>query len=552
MFARLGMFPTIAGGVVIVAIAGWVLFTQTGILGPDEPVPVVQAQSEPTAEPAEAPAAEEKAPVETSETPAQDQPAADDAVEDIAETSEALPVEETPEDQPATPAPVPAPDFDVVRVESDGTTVIAGTGPAGWNIAILVDGEEMASTQIDSSGQFVAFLDLGTSDLARVMTLRATDGQTILLSDAQVIIAPVELQVAEVDPMLEAEETPDTAAPEETAETVAADEAAEVTEPTGTADTTPQNDTVEEETVESATDDMAEELPTVTETILEDAGAEIAMAEAVESETSETSTEAKPTGSSTVTVIVETTTDDPAQAEEPAEMASTAGETSPAPATETETPTAEPTPDAPTTEPAEPTEAAPAEPAAPAVLLVDEDGVNILQPAANAPEVLEDLSIAAITYADDGSVFLTGFSPAGFLRVYVNNQQVIILEVPEPGEWTAELVDVQPGVYTLRVDQVDENGDVMQRVETPFKREAPQKVVEAAQSRRPLVSQQVVQPGSTLWAISREAYGSGVLFVRIFEANKNQIRNPDLIYPGQIFALPAPPGAQKTKRASGQ
>jgi nucleoid-associated protein YgaU len=546
------MFPTIAGGVVIVAIAGWVLFTQTGILGPDEPVPVVQAQSEPTAEPAEAPAAEEMAPVETSETPAQDQPAADGATEDMAETSEALPVEETPEDQPATPAPVPAPDFDVVRVESDGTTVIAGTGPAGWNIAILVDGEEMASTQIDSSGQFVAFLDLGTSDLARVMTLRATDGQTILLSDAQVIIAPVEVQVAEVDPTPEAEETPDTAAPEETVETVAADEAAEVTEATGTAETTAQNDAVEEETVETATTDLAEDLPTVTETILEDAGAEIAMAEAVESETSETSTEAKPTGSSTVTVIVETTTDTPAQAAEPAEMASTAGETSPSPAAETETPTAEPTPDAQTTEPAEPTEAAPAEPAAPAVLLVDDDGVNILQPAANAPEVLEDLSIAAITYADDGSVFLTGFSPAGFLRVYVNNQQVIILEVPEPGEWTAELVDVQPGVYTLRVDQVDENGDVMQRVETPFKREAPQKVVEAAQSRRPLVSQQVVQPGSTLWAISREAYGSGVLFVRIFEANKNQIRNPDLIYPGQIFALPAPPGAQKTKRASGQ
>lgn len=552
MFARLGMFPTIAGGVVIVAIAGWVLFTQTGILGPDEPVPVVQAQSEPTAEPVEAPAAEEKAPVETSETPAPDQEVADDATEENAETAEALPVEETPEDQPATPAPVPAPDFDVVRVESDGTTVIAGTGPAGWNIAILVDGEEMASTQIDSSGQFVAFLDLGTSDLARVMTLRATDGQTILLSDAQVIIAPVEVQVAEVAPMPEAEETPDTAAPEETAETVAADEAAEVTEPTRTADTTPQNDAVEEETVETATTDLAEDLPTVTETVSEDAGAKIAMAEAVESETSETSTEAKPTVAASDAENVETTTDAPAQVAEPAEMASTAGETSPSPAAETETPTAEPTPDAPTTEPAEPTEAAPAEPAAPAVLLVDDDGVNILQPAANAPEVLEDLSIAAITYAEDGSVFLTGFSPAGFLRVYVNNQQVIILEVPEPGEWTAELVDVQPGVYTLRVDQVDENGDVMQRVETPFKREAPQKVVEAAQSRRPLVSQQVVQPGSTLWAISREAYGSGVLFVRIFEANKNQIRNPDLIYPGQIFALPAPPGAQKTKRASGQ
>ena len=126
------------------------------------------------------------------------------------------------------------------------------------------------------------------------------------------------------------------------------------------------------------------------------------------------------------------------------------------------------------------------------------------------------------------------------------------LIVPEPGEWNAELVDVTPGVYTLRIDQIGENGDVLQRVETPFKREEPAKVIEAAQTRRPLVSVEVVQPGSTLWAISRENYGSGVLFVRIFEANKDQIRNPDLIYPGQIFDLPAPPGAKKKKRTSGQ
>jgi len=47
-----------------------------------------------------------------------------------------------------------------------------------------------------------------------------------------------------------------------------------------------------------------------------------------------------------------------------------------------------------------------------------------------------------------------------------------------------------------------------------------------------------VQPGSTLWAISREHYGEGVLYVRVFEANRERIRDPDLIYPGQVFALP--------------
>jgi nucleoid-associated protein YgaU len=47
-----------------------------------------------------------------------------------------------------------------------------------------------------------------------------------------------------------------------------------------------------------------------------------------------------------------------------------------------------------------------------------------------------------------------------------------------------------------------------------------------------------VQPGSTLWAIARDKYGDGVMYVRVYEANKERIRNPDLIYPGQVFVVP--------------
>jgi nucleoid-associated protein YgaU len=47
-----------------------------------------------------------------------------------------------------------------------------------------------------------------------------------------------------------------------------------------------------------------------------------------------------------------------------------------------------------------------------------------------------------------------------------------------------------------------------------------------------------VQPGNTLWGISRERYGQGILYVQVFEANRDKIRDPDLIYPGQIFNLP--------------
>jgi nucleoid-associated protein YgaU len=49
-----------------------------------------------------------------------------------------------------------------------------------------------------------------------------------------------------------------------------------------------------------------------------------------------------------------------------------------------------------------------------------------------------------------------------------------------------------------------------------------------------------VQPGFTLWAIARDTYGDGVLYVQVFEANRDKIKDPDLIYPGQVFTVPQP------------
>jgi nucleoid-associated protein YgaU len=54
----------------------------------------------------------------------------------------------------------------------------------------------------------------------------------------------------------------------------------------------------------------------------------------------------------------------------------------------------------------------------------------------------------------------------------------------------------------------------------------------------PRKGQIVIQPGNSLWRISRVIYGRGIEYTVIYEANRTQIRNPDLIYPGQIFATP--------------
>jgi nucleoid-associated protein YgaU len=48
----------------------------------------------------------------------------------------------------------------------------------------------------------------------------------------------------------------------------------------------------------------------------------------------------------------------------------------------------------------------------------------------------------------------------------------------------------------------------------------------------------VVSRGDSLWRISRTAYGDGARYTVIYDANHRQIRNPDRIYPGQVFVIP--------------
>ena len=51
----------------------------------------------------------------------------------------------------------------------------------------------------------------------------------------------------------------------------------------------------------------------------------------------------------------------------------------------------------------------------------------------------------------------------------------------------------------------------------------------------------MVQPGNNLWNISRVLYGRGIRYTVIYQANRDQIRDPDLIYPGQVFKAPGIP-----------
>lgn len=347
-----------------------------------------------------------------------------------------------PAQTPETTTPAIAqqpPTFDVVRIEADGASVIAGNAPAGADVSIVMNGAVVGQATADVNGKFVALLNLPTSMDAQVLSLSIQDdaGQLVVSQD-QVIVAPTArpIEVAQADVEVP-KSSPDIAA-------VA--------------------------TADSAVDQPLEATEKTTKIATED---------------------------TTETVV--------AQIEEPQQSA-------------------------------------------PVVLLANEQGVRVLQPANSNPSAINNVAIDAISYDAQGDVQLSGRgsgggSADGFIRIYLNDAPVQTTRIDDNGGWHTALPDVDTGIYTLRVDQIDAAGDVTSRVQTPFKREAAEilnetlKSVKANGNVAPIRAV-TVQPGSTLWAIARDTYGDGALYIRVFEANSDNIRDPDLIYPGQVFTVP--------------
>ena len=174
----------------------------------------------------------------------------------------------------------------------------------------------------------------------------------------------------------------------------------------------------------------------------------------------------------------------------------------------------------------------------PKVVVADSDGVKVLQ---DDQGINDQLALDSIAYDPFGNVTLGGRSnPSGLVRFYVNDEAISAAKTNEEGYWETDLSDIIPGIYTLRIDQLSLKGDVISRLESPFKREDREKLAKlVAPSTSPArINIVTVQPGNTLWAISRKRYGDGLLYVRVYEANRDKIKDPDLIYPGQLFDLP--------------
>jgi nucleoid-associated protein YgaU len=150
-------------------------------------------------------------------------------------------------------------------------------------------------------------------------------------------------------------------------------------------------------------------------------------------------------------------------------------------------------------------------------------------------EGASELGIEIVDYDDDGRLAVAGTAPEGAsVRTYLDNRVIGEDTADTTNRW--DVIDrepLAPGRYTLRADQIGPDGQVIARVEIPFLRP----------DTLPIPTDGgmlfVVQPGNNLWTLARNVYGDGLRYSVIYQANKEQIRDPDLIYPGQVFSVPA-------------
>lgn len=446
--------------------------------------------------------------------------------------------------QEATPEPeaLPAPRFDDVRIEVDGLSVISGRAVAGMDVDIMLDNVALVRTTATGDGSFSALVEIEAADKPRALTLlldpegeKIRSEMTFFVAPSQVEAAPVVVAEAEtVEETVEAAAAVADAVEETVAETVTETVAEAVTE------------TVVEpidETAEEITQEVAAVEETVVEGVAETAQTEVV--EAVEDAASDVVATVIKDAPEAIIAEVEETVEAVTAPQTSSEPVSEVTEAE-APAAPVEVAQADVTPKAESsTDVAKTIETAEVEEpvdTTPAVLAADASGVRVVQPASNDPVAQANVTLDTISYESSNSVALSGRAVGeGVVQIYLDNAAVASAPIAS-GAWQAVLPDVAAGVYTLRLDQIGPDGSVVSRFETPFKRESAERIVEVMGDETSqadfVVAVKEVEKGLTLWAIAKERYGEGILYVQVYEANRDKIRDPDLIYPGQIFVLP--------------
>ena len=471
------------GGLVAVFIATVAIFSERSV------TVFVENQSVSSEEEGSSEPVKDESVIDQKSDPVSETGEASEKIEDDVKSQEAEVITEKYTDKAASEEKVTIypPKLETVRIDDDGTALVAGMAYPGSILEILVDEEVVESITLGQDGNFAVLFDIELKDRPQVISIRSIDGETVLVSDETMIVAPKIIELAQADPADNQTQKQSEGAENSTEVGVSPKEKSETTsEENSSSDLAAETD-LEEETEKAA------EANNISNDNVDKADL-----------TNKTPQLAQPTEEKIEEDVQQILTQEPSDSDLIPNTVSNKAEQ-------------------------------------PTVLLADSEGVKVVQSGNTGPNVMTDVMFDTINYSKDGDVAVTGRgTPESIVHFYLDNSPVASTAVDQTGYWSADLSDVEAGVYTLRLDQLDQSGKVSSRIESPFKREDRSVLVDQMQdiASPARINVITVQPGNTLWAISRERYGRGILYVQVFDANKDKIRDPDLIYPGQIFDLP--------------
>ncbi|MGH6762791.1 MAG: Ig-like domain-containing protein [Phyllobacterium sp.] len=199
-------------------------------------------------------------------------------------------------------------------------------------------------------------------------------------------------------------------------------------------------------------------------------------------------------------------------------------------------------------------------------------------PAVKAPAALVPARVSVEAVEIEGNtIFVAGAAQAGKrVNVYANDTLLGSAIATPDGRFLVQTEHaLTVGDYIIRADMTEPNSnEVIGRAAVPFHREQGENIAavapstpQSAQSQaetpdpeaatahdanqprddttaRPLEKADgsvIIRRGDTLWTISRRVYGKGIRYTTIYLANSDQIKDPDMIWPGQVFSLPEKP-----------
>ena len=384
------------GGLVAVFIATVAIFSERSV------TVFVENQSVSSEEEGSSEPVKDESVMDQKSDPVSETGEAIEKIEDDVKSKEAEVITEKSTDKAASEEKVIIypPKLETVRIDDDGTALVAGMAYPGSILEILVDEEVVESITLGQDGNFAVLFDIELKDRPQVISIRSIDGETVLVSDETMIVAPKIIELAQADPADNQTQKQSEDAENSTEVGVSLKEKSEITsEENSSSDLVAETD-LEEETEKAA------EANNISNDNVDKADL-----------TNKTPQLAQPTEEKIEEDVQQILTQEPSDSDLIPNTVSNKAEQ-------------------------------------PTVLLADSEGVKVVQVGKTGPNVMTDVMFDTINYSKDGDVAVTGRgTPESIVHFYLDNSPVASTAVDQTGYWSADLSDVEAGVYTLRLDQ---------------------------------------------------------------------------------------------------